>query len=51
MKPYSKAIRTKGISGRRKSEDTCHRRRCLRVDKKSARQQANNEIYEQRTLN
>jgi hypothetical protein len=29
---------TKGLSGRRKSKDTPHRRRSLRVDKKAARQ-------------
>lgn len=43
MKPYSKSRKTKGISGLRRSKDTPHRRRCLRVDKKSARQQ---EIWE-----
>lgn len=36
MKPYGiKPL--KGISGCRRSHDTPHRRRCLRVDKKSAR--------------
>lgn len=38
MKPYSDKINPKGLSGRRKSKDTAHRRRSLRVDKKSARQ-------------
>ena len=41
MKPYgSRSIGTKGLSGRRKSKDTPHRRRCLRVDKRAARQMA-----------
>ena len=38
MKPYSAKINPKGLAGCRKSKDTEHRRRCLRVDKKSARQ-------------
>ena len=36
MKPYGHP-NLKGISGRRRSCDTPHRRRCLRVDKKRAR--------------
>ena len=36
MKPYG-GPKLKGISGRRKSKDSVHRRRCLRVDKKRAR--------------
>ena len=39
MKPYGQGIKgeMKGCSGCRKSKDTPHRRRCLRVDKKRAR--------------
>ena len=36
----------KGISGRRKSKDTPHRRRCLRVDKRSERQLAKKNIVD-----
>jgi hypothetical protein len=36
MKPYGDA-KLKGLAGRRRSTDTPHRRRCLRVDKKRAR--------------
>jgi len=36
MKPYGR-FKLKGHSGRRRSSDTPHRRRCLRVDKKRAR--------------
>jgi hypothetical protein len=46
MKPYSSKSFLKGISGRRKSKDTTHRRRCLRVDKKAARRIAELEYYE-----
>lgn len=38
MKPYGHP-KLKGISGRRKSKDSDHRRRCLRVDKKRARRE------------
>jgi hypothetical protein len=38
VKPYAKNSSPKGVSGRRKSCDTCHRRRCLRTDRKAARQ-------------
>ncbi len=38
MKPYSKKRNPKGLAGCRKSKDSAHRRRCLRVDKKAARQ-------------
>ena len=42
MKPYGTTDRKlRGISGRRKSADTPHRRRCLRADKKAARREAN----------
>lgn len=38
MHAYNKNSRvTKGLAGRRRSCDTPHRRRCLRVDKKAAR--------------
>jgi len=40
MKPYSYHPNTRGISGRRRSCSTPHRKRCLRCDKKSARQNA-----------
>jgi hypothetical protein len=40
MKPYSDKPNTKGQAGRRRSCDTPHRRRCLRSDRKSARQAA-----------
>ena len=40
MKPYSDKPDTKGISGRRQSRATPHRKRCLRRDRKSARQAA-----------
>ena len=40
MKPYSVKRELKGIAGRRKSEATGRRDRCLRADKKAARQQA-----------
>jgi hypothetical protein len=40
MKPYSKDKNTKGLAGRRKSCSTPHRKRSLRIDKKSARQAA-----------
>ena len=43
MKPYAKNSSPKGVSGRRKSCDTSCRRRCLRVDKKAARQQGRKE--------
>ncbi len=36
MKPYGHP-KLKGISGRRRSKDTPHRRRSLRIDKKRAR--------------
>lgn len=48
MKPYGK-YPLKGISGCRKSHDTPHRRRCLRVDKKSVRFLARKEDNEIRT--
>ena len=38
MRPYSDKINPKGLSGRRKSKASSHRKRSLRVDKKSARQ-------------
>ena len=41
MKPYGKARHfTKGLAGCRRSCDTPHRKRCLRVDKRAARQEA-----------
>ena len=40
MKAYSSTGKLKGISGRRSSKDTAHRRRCLRVNKKAARREA-----------
>lgn len=41
MKPYGKSRHgTKGLAGCRRSTDTPHRRRSLRVDKKAARQEA-----------
>lgn len=44
MKPYNKSEReTKGISGCRKSKDTSFRRRCLRKDKRAARQEGKNQ--------
>lgn len=46
MRPYSKSRKTKGISGTRRSVDSCHRRRCLRWDKKTARQQSKKIIYD-----
>lgn len=46
MKPYSSKRQTKGISGCRKSKDSCHRRRCLRTDKKSARALAKRDLEE-----
>lgn len=45
MKPYSKNKGTKGLAGCRKSTDTPHRRRSLRVDKKAARQAAKEELW------
>ena len=36
MKPYGD-VKLKGLKGRRRSTDTPHRRRCLRVDKKRIR--------------
>lgn len=46
VKPYSDKLKLKGISGRRRSADSTHRRRCLRRDKKSARQSAKIICYE-----
>jgi hypothetical protein len=40
MKPYSDTRDTKGLAGCRRSKDTPHRKRCLRVDKKAARMAA-----------
>lgn len=40
MRAYSIGVGTKGLSGRRRSKDTPHRRRCLRVDRKAARREA-----------
>lgn len=41
MRPYNKPEQqTKGISGRRRSCDSAHRKRCLRVDKRAARREA-----------
>ena len=40
MKPYSDIRATRGLAGRRRSCDSCHRRRCLRIDKKAARREA-----------
>ena len=40
MKPYSQKSNPKALSGRRKSKDSEHRRRCLRVDKKAARRES-----------
>lgn len=39
MKPLGHP-KLKGISGRRKSKKSVHRSRCLRVDKKRARREA-----------
>lgn len=39
MKPYGYP-KLRGLSGRRRSTDTPHRRRCLRVDKKRSRRYA-----------
>lgn len=45
MKPYGKSrVQTKGLAGRRRSTDTPHRRRSLRVDKKAARQEGKQEV-------
>lgn len=45
MKPYGKSKRgTKGLAGCRRSTDTPHRRRSLRVDKKAARQEEKHEV-------
>lgn len=45
MKPYGRSrVWTRGISGRRRSCDTPHRRRCLRIDKKGARQEVKQAI-------
>lgn len=44
MKPYSNHPKTRGISGTRRSCDTPHRRRSLRIDKKRARHAARVEI-------
>lgn len=45
MKPYNKSSYTlRGISGVRRSCDTPHRRRCLRVNKKSARREIKNQL-------
>ena len=46
MKPLGHP-RLKGISGCRKSKKSCHRSRCLRVDKKRARKQAKDDALEQ----
>ena len=42
MIPYSANPHTKGLAGCRRSCDTPHRKRCLRVDKKAARREAKN---------
>ena len=46
MKPYAGKRRAglKGISGCRRSCKSLHRTRCLRVDKRTARQEAKREI-------
>jgi len=45
MQPYGKSNKNlRGISGRRKSKATPHRKRCLSVDKKAARQESSLEI-------
>jgi hypothetical protein len=46
MKPYSTKRMTKGIGGCRKSKASPHRKRCLRVDKRAARQIAKKEIQD-----
>jgi hypothetical protein len=43
MKPYCLS-KLKGLSGRRRSCDTPHRRRCLRIDKKRARRINKNDL-------
>ena len=48
MKPYSSRRHTKGLAGRRRSTDTPHRRRCLRVDKRAARREAEKEARRQK---
>ena len=47
MKPYSDTRKTKGLAGCRRSTDTPHRRRCLRIDKKAARREAKKFINEE----
>lgn len=50
MRPYNKERHfTKGASGCRRSCDAPHRKRCLRVDKRSARQEVRNEILKEFT--
>ena len=44
MKPYAPTPYTKGLASLRRSCDTPHRRRCLRIDKKAARRAAKREI-------
>ena len=45
MKPYGYP-NNNGISGRRQSKDTPHRRRCLRIDKKRSRLEVRKMIME-----
>lgn len=41
MKAYNKSrVWTKGLAGCRNSYASCHRKRCLRVDKRAARQES-----------
>lgn len=49
MKAYG-GNNIKGISGRRKSCSSSHRKRCLRIDKKSARRIGNLEISNKITV-
>ena len=49
MKPYGpkRKLKMKGISGCRKSEATLRRGKCLRTDRKAARQEARLDVFEQ----
>lgn len=45
MHPYNKSRNwTKGLAGRRQSRTSAHRDRCLRVDKRAARQESRTKI-------
>ena len=46
MHPYNKSqVWTKGLSSRRKSRISAHRKRCLRVNKRAARQESRTSIF------